>query len=152
MEALKTYKTIFNVKDFISLTPNTPYGNLNLTYMQIVIRIEVLNESIIELYKDFYHRMEKAKANHGSLSLDDGMKHKFQIEQVIYWLRKTADELISILSVLHHYKIMSNYPEKVPVPSIGKFLNLITREYFNLEGQVKLFNILNDIPTLISIH
>jgi len=145
IEALKAYKTNFNVRDLISLPPDTPYGNLNLTYMQIVIRIEVLNEAITELYDGFFSHMERTKANHGSSNLDEGLKHKFQIEQVIYWLRKTADELISILSVLYNYKALGNYPDKVPVPSIGKFLNLDKREYFNLEGQVKLFNVLNDI-------
>ena len=145
MEALKAYKTNFNVRDFISLPPDTPYGNLNLTYMQIVIRIEVLNESIVELYEGFFRHMEMTKENHGSSNLDEGLKHKFQIEQVIYWLRKTADELISILSVLYHYKASGGYPDRVPVSSIGKFLNLDSRSHFKLEGQVKLFNILNDI-------
>ena len=145
IQALKTYGSLFNVSDFLTLPDNTPYGNLNLTYSQIVIRLECLNELIKNLYEDFNRHREQVKARGGWSHLHEGFKHKFYIEQVLYWLRKTADEFISIIYILDQYKQTGNYPNEIKISSIGKLLNSkedITKLFVKHR---KLLVLLNDI-------
>ena len=122
LQALKVYGTHFNIKDFISLPVDTPFGNLYLTYSEIVIRIECLNGSIISIYEYFHTHNELVKARGGGSTLDEGYKHNFEIEQIIYWLRKTADELISMLYIFSYFKNNSEFPTQIKISSIGKLL------------------------------
>ena len=123
LEALKTYGTQFNTKDFLVLPNDTPFGNFNLTYDEIVVRIECLNESIINTYQDFYNHQELVRLRGGMSLLNESFKQSYNIEQVIYWLRKTADEFISIIYVLYYFKENNEYPSKIKISSIGRLLN-----------------------------
>src|SRR5437899_1362203 len=123
LQALKPYKESFNVKHFVSLPTDTPYGNLNLTYSEIVTQIECLNGLITELYTEYRQHDELVKIRGGWSNIDEGFKHKFQIEQVIYWLHKTADELIAIIYLLKYHEDIGSFPVKIEIASIGKLLN-----------------------------
>ncbi|NRT14380.1 MULTISPECIES: hypothetical protein [unclassified Flavobacterium] len=124
MEALKKYKANFNVLLFICLPTNTNFGNLNLIWMQIVVRIENCNSEIINIYDDFYNsKKELVLSGTVDLSLDIGYKEIMKIEQLFYWLRKTSDELISLIFILSYFKENTRYPLKIKVSSIGEFLN-----------------------------
>jgi hypothetical protein len=123
LEALKNYKSNFNKSQFISLPTNTNFGNLNIIWMQIVIRIESCNSEIINIYDDFYNSKNELVLN-GSVdeSLEAGYKEIMKIEQLFYWLRKTSDELISLIFILNYFKDNSRYPLQIKVSSIGEFL------------------------------
>jgi hypothetical protein len=123
IEALKPHKAHFHVSYFLSLETNTPYGNLLLTYSEIVIRMECLNDLIVTLYEDFFNHDELVKQRGGWSNMDEGFKNKFYTEQVFYWLRKTADELISLICIVKYFKQNNSYPTQIKTASIGKLLD-----------------------------
>lgn len=130
MEALKEYKANFNKLQLISLPTNTNFGNLNLIWMQIIVRIESCNSEIINIYDDFYNsKKELALSGTVDVSLVIGYREIMKIEQLFYWLRKTSDELISLIFILYYFKENTRYPIKIKVSSIGEFLN--KKECFN---------------------
>lgn len=149
IQTLKPYEEEFNVKYFLSLPVNTPYGNLNLTYTEIVIRIECLNELITSLYEEYSSLEDLIKIRGGWFKSDEGFKHKFQTEQIVYWLRKITDEFISLIYLLKQLKITGNYPEKIKISSIGALLKSLKNDeellYDSVKKHVKFLNLLNDI-------
>lgn len=145
LEALKTYGTHFNTKDFLVLPNDTPFGNFNLTYDEIVVRIECLNESIINTYQDFYSHQELVKLRGGMSLLNESFKQSYNIEQVIYWLRKTADEFISVIYVLQYFKENNEYPTKIKISSVGKLLNYGNTLDDKLTNHLNLLKKINEI-------
>ncbi len=54
---------------------------------------------------------------------DTLFRQKFYTEQIFYWLRKSADEIISIFSIVNHLKKNGSYLLKIKLSSIGEFLD-----------------------------
>jgi hypothetical protein len=145
LESLKKYKTHFNEKQFISLNPDSDFGNLNLIWTQIVVRIECVNTQIIDLYQKFY--IEKTNRENGGFAisnLDDSYMNIMITEQIFYWLRKTADEIISLISVCSDFQKTSKYPKKINVSSIGEFIKLKTPFNDTIEKYRNLLQQLNE--------
>jgi hypothetical protein len=129
----------------LPLPVDTPYGNLGLTYMQIMTRTECLNKLIKNLFTGFHTFKRSIVVRGGSSNLDESFMHKFEIEQVIYWLRKTADDFISIIFIINHFKVFGEYPEQIQVASVGKFLKLTDKSLYKLDNHIKLLTIINDV-------
>ncbi|WP_133159330.1 hypothetical protein [Solitalea longa] len=117
MEALKEYRSNFNEDLFLKLPTETPYGNLNVSWMEIVTRIEYLNDIILTLYAHFY-----AVRQVSHTTLDRSYREKFLIEHIFYFLRKTADELIQLISILSDFKQRKTFSQKIRLNSIDGFL------------------------------
>jgi hypothetical protein len=143
IEALKPYKEFFNVKYSLNLPPDSAFGNLTLSWWELVIRFECVNDLIVQLYEEFYILKRKIL---GTQMSDEGetYRQKFYTEQIFYWLRKSADEIISIFSLLNDVKTYGNYPVQIKCSSIGNFLS---GDPFDatLEKHRKLLEILNEI-------
>ena len=72
-------------------------------------------------------------------------KEKFAIEQIFYWLRKSADELISLLYVLDYHNLNDEYPIKIKIDCIG-FLLISTDFYTDFVSKHNhLLTILNEV-------
>jgi hypothetical protein len=144
LESLKKFKTNLNKEQFIKLPSDTPYGNLNINWMEMIIRIECVNEMIVSLYSEFDALKILAKLN-SDLQTNLIYRHRFYNEQIFYWLRKTADELFSLLFILDFYKIHKSFPRKIKISSVGEFLN--TGTIFNNEftEYINLLTNLNEI-------
>jgi hypothetical protein len=121
LESLKKFKTNLNKEQFIKLPADTPFGNLNLNWMEMIIRIECINEMIVSLYTEFDALKLLAELN-SDLQSNLIYRHRFYNEQIFYWLRKTADELISLISLLEFNDNKKVYPKKIEISSIGEFL------------------------------
>jgi hypothetical protein len=145
LEALKPYKEQFNVKYDLPLPTNTPFGNLLLTYSEIVVRTECLNELITNLYIGFTAHCELVKARGGWSNPDEGFKHRFEIEQVFYWLHKTADEVISLVYILNYFEKYDKYPTKINTSCIGDFIKSGDHFDDSLDKHLKLLRILNSV-------
>ncbi|OAB30535.1 hypothetical protein SAMN05444395_11113 [Flavobacterium fryxellicola] len=146
LESLKKYKTHFNAEQFISLNPDSDFGNLNLIWTQIVVRIECVNTQIIDLYQTFY--IEKAKRESEGFAinnLDESYMDIMITEQIFYWLRKTTDEIISLTSLSTDFENNGTYPKKIKVSSIGEFLKLKTPFIGVIEKHKDLLKLLNEI-------
>lgn len=144
IEALKSSKSHFNTDQFISLDPNSAFGNLNLSWMEIVVRIECVNDLIVTLYDDFYKLQVQFNNTHTG-SIDQTYRQKLYTEQIFYWLRKTTDELISMVSLLTDKKSQGAYPKKIKISSIGEFLKTKAAFTEDFENYQQFFTTLNEI-------
>lgn len=106
----------FNVIHLLPLPSDSPFGNLALKYMAVLKRLDHANNTIQRIY-----------AQHESVrSIPDSpyiSSHLFLQEEVIYWLRQSTDELISLASVLEEWQIKGACPHSVPADCIGTLLN-----------------------------
>jgi len=101
-----------------SLPVDTPFGNLNRMYMMIQGRLERVNQRIEEAYRLFEAQKDSP------LALKPfGMCEAHATEEIVYWLRKTADELIGIIQILSVRIKMESYPTAVNPDCIGDLLN-----------------------------
>ena len=111
----KTPDEPLNVRILLPLPANTPFGNLFLKYMHIVRRLDHVNSMLHTVFDSY----EEAMAQPISDLL---FHHALVSEQVIYWLRKTADELIGLHHVLASRVANGEYPDRVSPDSIGGLL------------------------------
>jgi hypothetical protein len=144
IESLKTHNEILMDKQFLPLPKETPFGNLFLSWLEILQRTDRINDLIIDLYNDF----EIIKQNKGVVKQDISSlfyKQKFLTEQIFYWLRKTTDELISLIYILDFNKKKNAFPTKIEINSIGSLLKkeVYIPELF--DDFKKILKILNEI-------
>lgn len=104
-----------NIIHFIWLPSDTPYGNLLLKGMNIVRRIDRVNLEIGRVFNSYIHPSKEDINN----PQQDLLEHQFYAEQVVYWLRKTADELISLAYVIDEWNRTKNWPVSVKIDSIA---------------------------------
>ncbi|WMJ75283.1 hypothetical protein RCC89_19270 [Cytophagaceae bacterium ABcell3] len=147
IEVLKKHYAFLNDNDIPNLPSNTPYGNLILSWEEIQQRFDNVNDLIITLYEDFeiINNREDYDVNVAIKLTHKYYKQKFLTEQIIYWLRRTGDELISMLYILDYHKKNQTYPGRIKIESIGNFIKY---EHFLPElrkRHFKLLNLLNEI-------
>jgi hypothetical protein len=104
-----------NVVHSIILPSDTPYGNLLLKGINIVRRIDRVNLEIHRVFTSYVHPSEEDINN----PQQDILEHQFYAEQVVYWLRKTADELISLAYVIDEWNQTGKWPISVRIDSIS---------------------------------
>jgi hypothetical protein len=101
------------------------------------------------LYEEYFSLEDLIKIRGGWFKSDEGFKHKFQTEQIIYWLRKITDEFISLIYLLKQFKINGIYPDKIKISSIGALLNSLKNDnellYDDVNKHVEFLSLLNDI-------
>lgn len=76
------------------LPSQTPYGNLLLKMSQIIGRLDRVNVEISRVFETYVHPSQSFSPS------TDICEHQRYAEQAIYWLRKSADELIALAFVL----------------------------------------------------
>jgi len=111
----KQHHQPINVVHIPVLPSDTPYGNLLLKSMNIVRRLDRVNVEVRRVFSSYVH---PKRHNHLDPS-QDLLEHQFYAEQVVYWLRKTADELISLAYVLGESKATGSWPREIKVDSIA---------------------------------
>jgi len=106
------------------LPSDSPYGNLLLKGMNIVRRMDRVNLEVERVFATYVH---PTKQDINDLR-QDILEHQFYEEQVVYWLRKTADELISLAYVIDEWKRTGAWPQSVQIDSIAGLKGKISRE------------------------
>jgi hypothetical protein len=113
------YQEVLHTTQMISLPSQTSFGNFYLKWTKIISRLIRLNRMIREAYH--LHSLAICSTQHFTPSPIEELP--YFLEEIVYWLRKTADELIG-LSFLCDAQICSgSLPNKVDVDSIGELLN-----------------------------
>lgn len=107
--------TLINIVHMPKLPSDTPYGNLLLKGMNIVRRLDRVNLEVARVYSSYVHPRSEQTFN----PLQDILEHQFYAEQVVYWLRKTADELISLAYVVSEWKNSGKWPDAIKIDSIA---------------------------------
>lgn len=125
IEAFKKQRDILNVKDMIRL-PETPYGSLTLKWFDIIQRFDSINDKIDEIYycHEIFVRNRTEEFNEYRQVVIGKLfsKSRCMIEELIYWLRKSTDEMISLVYILDYLSTHKICPEKIEIESIGKLL------------------------------
>lgn len=115
--------TMLNKEFLFNLPPSPLFGSHNLRFMDYAARHNYVNALIREIYIE--HNIGKnIRENKTFYSFDvTHYTYKNNIETVIYWLRKTTDEMISLVYYINFVKREKIEPTKIEVDSIGKLLN-----------------------------
>jgi len=107
-----------NVDQMLPLPANTPFGNLALKWFKIVSRLIRLNHEIATAYG--LHAQAVSITGPSASPFIEELPHL--LEEIAYWLRKTADELIG-LSFLCESRLRGEpLPTSVDVDCIGALL------------------------------
>lgn len=132
------------IKEF----PESKYSNFNLKWIEIIQRTDNVNLLIQQLFKEFNLLNSELSIN----VIEDAIiktplyyKQKFLTEQIFYWIRKTLDEMISMIYVLEYIKAENKYPNQIKIESIGLLIgseNFI--EHIKLE-HLDFLKIINNI-------
>ena len=103
-----------HVAHLLPLPADPPFGNLAGKYIDIVVRLDHVNVLVARVFSSY----ESAKAqNDGRIR-----EHALLAEELVYWLRKTADELIALIHVLAVRQSTGAYPTRVETDCIGRLL------------------------------
>ncbi len=108
---------MLNAGELFWLPPDTPWGNLQGRLFDIVLRVDYVNNLIERTYGSFPHGY--AGKIVPSLVLRE---HVWHAEEVIYWLRRTADDILMLVGYLEQSIQNSNLSESLPYDSIGTWL------------------------------
>ncbi len=135
----KKHNEPMNASLLFYLPPYTPYGNLQLKLFKIIQRLDEANRRINDSYTFWENCLNNTIIN----SFE---QHVFANEQFIYLIRKSADELISLIWVLNEYKNNNNYPNKIKVDCLGSVLNQNEKSRLNIfTSNINIIKKLNEI-------
>lgn len=132
----KTPEEHWNVRHFLPLPADTPFGNLYLKYNRIVMQLDRVNALALRVSASY----DAFKNNESG----NAFEHIFLSEEIVYWLRKSADDLIALLHVLHMRETTGIYPTRVEIDSIGGLLSQSAIPSY-LESHRDFLNVLNEI-------
>lgn len=104
-----------NIAHVPKLPSDSPYGNLLLKGMNIIRRLDRVNLEIDRVFASYVHPKNVQTPN----APQDILEHQFYAEQVVYWLRKTADELVALAYVTSEWKTNGKWPVAIEVDSIA---------------------------------
>lgn len=136
------YSSILHTSHLLPLPPKTPYGNLFLKWAKIISRLVRLNHQIAGAYSSHALALTNTQPTYPSPleELTDGL------EEIVYWLRKTVDELIALSYLCETHSASGTFVKKIDVDDIG---SLLTAKKSTLptkfEAHRKFLTQLNDI-------
>jgi hypothetical protein len=131
---------LINASILFYLPPSTPYGNLQLKLIKIVQRLDEANRRIIDSY-DFW----KNSINN-TMVINSFEQHIFANEQFIYLIRRSADELISLIWLLSEYEKNNKYPKEIKIDCLGSLIkqtNSTRLDIFN--SNINIIKLLNEV-------
>lgn len=141
-----TGKVIYN--SYYPMPNSAYYGMLQLKYDDIIKRIYFLNKTISEIFIDhnqFVEAVASQDYNFERLNNNFYSELRFKTEGLVYWLRKTSDELIGLQYYLEYIDINNAEPDSIKIESIGTLLNT-TCQLSNIHSDSKSFLIkLNEV-------
>ena len=140
----------FNMKYFMHLGLSETYGNLTLKNMDYAQRHHYVNQLLREVYFD--HTLEKHKMKDEFYTVDNLFyKVKNHTETIIYWLRKSADDYVSLSYLTYYLYIKKQGVGQFVIDSIGSLLygrkdlevQAVLKEAF--DKHLHSLNILNEV-------
>lgn len=122
------------------LPPDSPYGNLQLKHMKIIQRLDEANRRISDSWQ-FWNYCQTG----GIIQIGAYERHIFSNEEVVYMLRRAADELISLIWLLSRFEIDKVYPKKIEIDCLGAVINNKQNCHEAFSEHIEIMVILNDI-------
>lgn len=92
-----------HAKDLFCNHSYSQHGNLTLKNIDIIYRIDYINKKVISIYESYSNSINLNELPFCSKAFGKGLAtlgeesrdHLYLIQEIVYWLRVTADELIS---------------------------------------------------------
>ncbi len=123
------------------LPPDTPYGNLQLKYMKIILRLDEANRRISDSWK-FWE--DYVKRNVLFMNLIE--RHVFSNEEAVYMLRRAGDELVSMIWLLEKYESNGEYPRQIKIDCLGDVISQSDESRLSVfSDHIELMQVLNEI-------
>lgn len=130
---------MINGSSLLSMPPDTPFGNLNPKLFWV---LSLLAHANMRLEETAAH-WQAARA--GSLG-PAAVEHRFTANEAVFAMRRAADELVTLTSVLEDRVENGTYPSKPRVDSVGAALTLDGSGKAKLWGNHRgLLSSLNDL-------
>lgn len=119
IEVFGKYGELLNAKYLIPLPTDTSYGNLLTKITNLAYTVDFINRKTEYIYRIF-EEVQTKTTNPIALYKNNINIHLLsrEIETVIYFIRRSVDELISLIYVLE-----KDYPSRIEIDSIWKLLN-----------------------------
>jgi hypothetical protein len=118
---------VINVKNLIPLNSYTDYGNLELKILCVAQSAEYINFGIDSVWNKFSRiRSKTYDPMQLMLNSQEIPLMMRDMEVVIYFIRRTIDDMISLIFILDN-----DFPEKIKIDSIGRLLE--NKVYKNLK-------------------
>ena len=111
---------MMNVKFTLPLPADTPFGNMYLKHMKIIYRLDHVNRKLAFVYQDWGKAVSK-----NFDPFHNPMSHLLWIEEIVYFLRVTYDEIISLAYLVFIRRETQQYPDHIKIKDIGSLLNSI---------------------------
>jgi len=128
---VKAADELLNVSMLLPYPDDTPFGNLQRAQVEFISRIDYINSRLVCLYQTY------ARGAHVQGFVPQKIQWlRLEIEEVVYWLRKSVDTLICLTSVLASHRAHGDYPKRIPVDCIGAALDRLTRARIPLAVEV----------------
>ncbi len=108
-----------NAVMFLPYPSDTPFGNMLLADVELLARIDYINVKL----NDLYCRWELLVPRLHDEIPPEVIWLRLEVEEVIYWLQKSIDTLISATSILVSHRLTGVFPERIGVDDIGSLLN-----------------------------
>jgi hypothetical protein len=113
------YQNVTHISHLIPLPTKTAYGNLGLKWQKIVSRLIRINR----LISDSYQLHSEALTLHAPVIPSPIEELSFVLEEIAYWLRRTADEIIGLSFLCEISLRGSPLPNKLEIDCIGRLVN-----------------------------
>lgn len=118
----KATQDLYNAALGFWLPPDTPYGNLQLKNMKIVLRLDEANRRIASAYRH-WAKLQSTLSSGAFWQQGHALsRHHFELESAVFQMQRVADELIGLERVLTHFEQGGKCPERLTVDCIGRLL------------------------------
>lgn len=126
---------------FFWLPPETPFGNLTLKLVQIVLRLDQANRRLLDSTSSW-----EAAREHATATVHAYPIHRFTNEEALYHIRRSTDELIALIWVLGEHERNGCFPDSIVVDCIAKAIRPPHSEHLKfLSRHRELLTVLNDL-------
>lgn len=120
---------MLNIKHILPLATDTPYGNLQTSWITLLNDISVINELIQKTNQD--HASLRAHLQAPPEIMEQGLltRQRANAEGLCQLIKTLIDRLIMLTAVVTFEKANGTYPDKITPSSIGEFLNTKEGEF-----------------------
>jgi len=136
------------IPHFFAMPGSAHFGLPQTKYDDILKRIYLLNKIISQIFLDhnlFVKAFETEDHNFERINQNFYSELRFKTETLIYWLRKTTDELIGLQYYLEYYSDNEVEPPSIKMESIGALLNCNCKLLLRHNNSKEFLILLNEI-------
>lgn len=118
-----------NIKHIPPLATDTPYGNLQSSWITLLSDISAINELIQKTNQD--HALLRKHLENPNRIMEQGLltKQRVNAEWLSQWTKTIVDRFIMLTALVLYQRAYESYPDKISPNSIGEFLDIKEGEF-----------------------